>query len=127
MSFGLHGHYLSVLQNNKTFRFSPLVYGMYANLCFSGTRVDWWLINKNTIFSVSVSFLFPVWFCIYTQFRILEFQDCVYQKEEVCAKTINEWRASERSVILLRRQGDYRMTTHLKKETNFHKKARSTA
>ena len=59
-----------------------------------------------SFFSVSASILLTVWFYIYThaQFRILKFQDSVYQKAEVCAQTINEWRISKRSVVLLRRQ-----------------------
>ena len=58
-------------------------------------------------------FLLAVWFCIYThaQLRILKFQDFVYQKAEVFSQTINEWRKSKRSVVLLRRQGFYCIST----------------
>ena len=59
-----------------------------------------------SFFFCLASFLLAVWFCIYThaQLRILKFQDYVYQKAEVCARTINECRKSKRSVVLLRRQ-----------------------
>ena len=63
--------------------------------------------------AVSALFLFAVWFCIYThaQLRILKFQDSVYQKAEVCAKTINKSRILKHSVVLLRRQvSDQRVT-----------------
>ena len=33
--------FLSVLQNNTTFQFSSLVYGLYAKLSFLGTYVEW--------------------------------------------------------------------------------------
>ena len=33
---------------------------------FSGTCIDWWVINKNVIFSVPASFLLAVRFCIHT-------------------------------------------------------------
>ena len=55
-------------------------------LCFSSTRVAWWLNQRKCNFSaVLASFLLAVWFCIYTQaqLRILK---------------------SKRSVVLLRRQ-----------------------
>ena len=59
-----------------------------------------------SFFCCLASFLFAVWFCIYThaQLRILKFQDSMYQKAEVYAHTINELRKSKRSVCLLRRQ-----------------------
>ena len=41
---------------------------------------------------------------LYAKFRILKFQDSVYQKAEVCSQTINEWRTWKRSVVLLSRQ-----------------------
>ena len=56
-------HTILCLRNRTTptFRFSSLVYGLCANLCFSSTRVDWWLINKNVIFRhFSLS---PLHFC----------------------------------------------------------------
>ena len=79
---------------------------MCANLCFSSTRVAWWLINKNVIFLLS-RFIFACRLVLYLyacEMRILKFQDSLYQKAEVCAQTINEWRKSKRSVVLLRRQ-----------------------
>ena len=42
--------YLSVLQNNATFRFSSLVYGLKALLCLSGTKIHWWLANEDVFF-----------------------------------------------------------------------------
>ena len=58
---------MSALQNNTTFRFSPLVCGLFALLCISGTMVDFCLANKTqTLFSVLASFLLTVAFCIYT-------------------------------------------------------------
>ena len=47
-SSGLVRYVLSV--NNTTFWFSSLIYGLCAKLCFSGTWLDWWLIDKNIIF-----------------------------------------------------------------------------
>ena len=82
-------------------------YGLCTNLCFSSAWVAWWLINKHVIFLLS-RFIFAchLIFSTYTdaQLRILKFQDSVYQKAEVCAQTISEWRKSKRSVFLLRRQ-----------------------
>ena len=91
------------------FRYSSLVYGLCANFHFSGTWVDWWLISKTFILLC----LLAVWFCMYkyAQLRILKFKDSVYQKAEVCAQTINEWRTSKRSVVLLRKQLWFSMFT----------------
>ena len=80
-------------RKNTTFRYSSLVYGLCANLCFSSTRVAWGLINKKCHFSaVFALFLHAVWLCIYThaQLKILKFQDSVCQKAEVCTQAINE-------------------------------------
>ena len=101
--------YLSCLRIRTTIRFDFLhSFSLCANLCCSSTRVAWWLINKNVIFLL-YRFIFA-WrlFCFFihthAQLRILNFQDSVYQKAEVCTQTINEWRKLKRSVVLLRRQ-----------------------
>ena len=76
-------------------------------LCFSSTRVAWWLFNKNVIFLPS-RFIFPCRLVLCSYACTVENPEipgfCVYQKAEVCAQTINEWRISKRSVVLLRRQ-----------------------
>ena len=63
-----------------------------------------WLIDKNIIFLCL--YLIFSWFCVYTHAHlwILKFQDSLNQKVEICAQTINDWRNSKRSVVLLRRQ-----------------------
>ena len=83
------GIFCSVLQNNTTVRFSSLIYGMYALLCFSGINVNWWLGNKN-FFCLRFTFAWRLVF-IYThaQLRILKFQDSVYLKSVQCLQTIN--------------------------------------
>ena len=61
---------LVCVKNNTTFRFSSLVYGLYAKQCFSGTKVNWCLINKKmSFYSVFASFLLSVLLCIYSMHR----------------------------------------------------------
>ena len=64
------------------------------------------MTNQQKCHFSTVSLQFWLLFCIYTheQLRILKFQDFVYQKVEVRAQTINGWRKSKRSVVLLCRQ-----------------------
>ena len=49
---------LSALQNNIAFQFSALVYGLYANLCFSGRLVT--SQKKSHFYSLFASFLVAV-------------------------------------------------------------------
>ena len=96
----------------KQIRYSLLVYGLFTNICFSSTRVGWWLINKNVIFLLSsLHFYLPfgfVFICMRSweswNFRIL----CIKKHRFTYAQTINEWRISKRSVVLLRRQNTIR-------------------
>ena len=44
---------LSVAEQHYVSIFFTRVYGLWANLCFSSTRVVWWLINKSVIFLLS--------------------------------------------------------------------------
>ena len=69
--------------------------------CFSSTRVTWWQ-QKCHFFIFACRLVLNLY--THAQLRILKFEDSVYQKTEVCAQTINEWRKSKRSVVLLRRQ-----------------------
>ena len=52
---------INCLRNRTTLRFdfSSLVYGLCVNLFFSGTWVDWRLINKNVIF-LCLRFIFDL-------------------------------------------------------------------
>ena len=52
MSNDILKKFLSALQKDTMFRFSSLlIYGLYALLCFSNTKLDWRQDNKNVIFS----------------------------------------------------------------------------
>ena len=50
----------------------------FTRVCFSGTKVNWWIIYKTHFSLYFASFLVAVWFCIYTlaQSRTLKFQCC---------------------------------------------------
>ena len=97
------------------FRFSSLVYGLCANLCFSSTRVAWWLINKSTnqLINKNVIFLLSsLHFCLPFGFVFIRMSSweswnsrilCI-KKQTIWTQTINKWRISKRSVVLLRRQ-----------------------
>ena len=52
------------LRNRTTLPFDFLIYGLCANLCCSGTWVDWWLINKKCLFPAS-HFIFACRFVLY--------------------------------------------------------------
>ena len=56
-------------------------YGLCANLCFSSTRVAWWLINKNVIsllprFNFASRLVFYLYICVVENPEIPEF--CYY-------------------------------------------------
>ena len=51
-------HYVSI-------RYSSLVYGLCANLCFSSTRVAWGLINKKCHFSAVFALFFAYRLALY--------------------------------------------------------------
>ena len=72
---------LPVLQNNTTFRLSLIVVKKTHFLCFSGTKVDWWLANKKVILS-SLYFFLPFGFVFVCVVDILKFQVLGFWKEE---------------------------------------------
>ena len=86
-----------------TFRFSSLVYGLYVLLCFWSTKVDWWIANKNIIFSW-LHFCLPFCFvflrmcsCESWNFKIL----CVSEKQSsTYIIPLYERRKSKYSVVL---------------------------
>ena len=80
---------IASLQNNTTFRNLSLVYGPVCTLCFSGTKVDWWLADKNVIFSSLHFCLLFVFYLYACGVEILKFQDSVYLKSERTYHTIN--------------------------------------
>ena len=94
---------LSTLQNNTTFRFSSLVYGLYAKLCFSGTWIDRWLINNNVIF-LCLRFIFACFFVLYLYGCAVENSEisgfCASEIRAQCVQTINGWRELKRCVVL---------------------------
>ena len=74
-----------------TFRFSSLVYGLYAHFRYMGR-----LVNNEQKFNFSMSFLhfcLPFGFIFIRMFswESWNFKISVYQKSELCVQTINEW------------------------------------
>ena len=60
----VHVTVVCVTEHNTTFQFSSLVYGMNALQCFSGTWVEWRLIDKNVIF-LCLRFIFACRLVLY--------------------------------------------------------------
>ena len=93
---------LFVLQSDSRLRLYSLVYSLYAILCFSGTKVDWWLTNYPKkchffCFRFILACRLILYACVVEKSLISEF--CVFEIRAVPIQTINEWRKLKHFIL----------------------------